>query len=110
VRTGPTAGTVGVDAAAALMTPLTELVVQAALELAPPAGLYADKWMPSISDTVTKVVGTHTIKAGFFWEWIRNAQPANNNTNGALNVWSGGGSANRPLKSGSRGTIVNISA
>ena len=27
----------------------------------------------------------HTpIKAGFFWEWIRNAQPANNNTNGYL--------------------------
>jgi hypothetical protein len=42
----------------------------------PAAGLYADKWMPSASDTLTKVVGTHTIKAGFFWEWIRNAQPA----------------------------------
>ena len=40
--------------------------------------------MPSVSDTVTKVVGTHTIKAGFFYEWIRNAQPANNNTNGNL--------------------------
>ena len=40
--------------------------------------------MPSVSDTVTKVVGTHTIKGGFFWEWIRNAQPANNNTNGDL--------------------------
>jgi Carboxypeptidase regulatory-like domain len=50
----------------------------------PSAGLYADKWMPSASDTLTKVVGTHTIKAGVFWEWIRNAQPANNNTNGFL--------------------------
>ncbi len=40
--------------------------------------------MPSFSDTVTKVVGTHTVKAGVFWEWIRNAQPANNNTNGYL--------------------------
>ena len=47
-------------------------------------GLYANKYMPSISDTVTKVMGKHTIKAGFFWEWIRNAQPANNNTNGEL--------------------------
>ena len=27
-------------------------------------GLYADKWMPSFSDTVTKVWGTHTLKAG----------------------------------------------
>ena len=36
--------------------------------------------MPSFSDTVAKVWGTHTVKAGFFWEWIRNAQPANGNT------------------------------
>jgi len=50
----------------------------------PSAGLYADKWMPSLSDTFAKVVSTHTIKAGFFWEWIRNSQPANNNTNGDL--------------------------
>ena len=45
-------------------------------------GLYANKWMPSVSDTLTKVINTHTLKAGFFYEWIRNAQPANNNTNG----------------------------
>ena len=53
------------------------------------AGLYANKYMPSFSDTVTKVVGTHTVKAGFYWEWIRNAQPANNNTNGQLLVSTG---------------------
>jgi len=52
----------------------------------PSAGLYANKYMPSLSDTVTKVWGTHTIKAGFYWEYIRNAQPANNNTNGELQV------------------------
>ena len=45
-------------------------------------GLYANKWMPSVSDTLTKVVKNHTLKAGFFYEWIRNAQPANNFTNG----------------------------
>ncbi len=45
-------------------------------------GLYANKWMPSVSDTLTKVLNDHTIKVGFFYEWIRNAQPANNNTNG----------------------------
>ena len=50
------------------------------------AGLYADKWMPSVSDTVTKVLSNHTIKAGMFWEWIRNSQPANNNTNGYMQV------------------------
>ena len=48
------------------------------------AGLYANKYMPSVSDTLTKVEGTHTIKAGFFYEWIRNSQPANNDTNGYL--------------------------
>ncbi len=50
------------------------------------SGLYANKYMPSISDNFTKIVGTHTLKAGFYWEWIRNAQPANNNTNGYLQV------------------------
>jgi Carboxypeptidase regulatory-like domain len=50
----------------------------------PSSGLYANKYMPSVSDTLTKVWGTHTIKTGFFWEWIRNAQPANNYTNGFL--------------------------
>src|SRR5271157_5132411 len=58
-------------------------------------GLYANKYMPSVSDTLTKVVGTHTLKAGFFWEWIRNVQPANNNTNGYLQYVSG----NNPLYS-----------
>src|SRR5258708_10847568 len=48
------------------------------------SGLYANKYMPSVSDTLTKVWGTHTLKAGFFYEWIRNAQPANNNTNGYM--------------------------
>jgi hypothetical protein len=52
-------------------------------------GLYANKYMPSVSDTLTKVIGTHTLKAGFFWEWIRNVQPANNNTNGYLQFVSG---------------------
>src|SRR5208337_2095699 len=59
----------------------------------PSQGLYANKYMPSISDTFAKVVATHTIKAGFFWEWIRNAQPANNDTNGQINFVS----SNNPL-------------
>ena len=59
----------------------------------PSSGLYANKYMPSVSDTLTKVVRTHTIKAGFFWERIRNAQPANNDTNGQLQFVS----SNNPL-------------
>jgi hypothetical protein len=53
------------------------------------SGLYANKYMPSVSDTLTKVIAKHTLKAGIFWERIRNAQPANNYTNGLLQVSSG---------------------
>jgi Carboxypeptidase regulatory-like domain len=53
------------------------------------AGLFADKWMPSMSDTLTKVKGDHTLKVGFFYEWIRNSQPANDNTNGEALVSAG---------------------
>jgi hypothetical protein len=52
----------------------------------PKQGLYANKYMPSASDTVSKIWGTHTLKAGVFWEHIRNAQPASNATNGTLGV------------------------
>src|ERR1017187_6341230 len=45
--------------------------------------------MPSVSDILTKVIAKHTLKAGVFWERIRNAQPANNYTNGLLQVSSG---------------------
>jgi hypothetical protein len=55
----------------------------------PSAGLYADKWLPSASDTVSKVWGTHTAKFGLFWEHIRNSQPGNDDTNGDANVWEG---------------------
>ena len=44
---------------------------------------------PASSDTLTKVWGNHTMKAGFFYEWIRNSQPANNNTNGEILVSAG---------------------
>ena len=47
---------------------------------------YATKYMPSLSDTVSKVWGTHTVKSGFFWEYIRNAEPLSNDTNGFITV------------------------
>ena len=55
----------------------------------PTQGLYADKWMPSASDTVAKVWKNHTFKLGFFWEHIRNSQPANSSTNGSISVSNG---------------------
>jgi Carboxypeptidase regulatory-like domain len=50
----------------------------------PSQGLYADKWLPSASDTIAKVWGTHTVKAGVFWEHIRNSQPNNAYTQGQM--------------------------
>jgi hypothetical protein len=55
----------------------------------PTQGLYADKWMPSASDSISKVWGKHTLKAGIFWEHIRNSQPANSNTQGLMTYSSG---------------------
>jgi hypothetical protein len=50
----------------------------------PGKGLYANKFMPSASDNLSKIWRTHTFKTGFFWEWIRNSQPASNVTQGQL--------------------------
>ena len=33
---------------------------------------------PSISDNVTKVAGTHTLKFGFYWDYARNQQTGSN--------------------------------
>ena len=55
----------------------------------PSAGLYANKWMPSFSDTLAKVWGRHTLKAGIFFEYIRNAQPASNASMGNLRFSNG---------------------
>ncbi len=50
----------------------------------PSAGLYANKWLPSVSDIIAKVWGRHTLKGGFFFEHIRNAQPASSASMGAM--------------------------
>jgi len=44
--------------------------------------LYADKWLPSLSDNISKVWGTHTAKFGFYWERTRNQQPSDSYVNG----------------------------
>jgi len=54
-------------------------------EIGGPRGLYADKFMPSFSDTLTKVWRTHTFKMGVFFERIRNAQPASAAVQGQFN-------------------------
>mgnify|MGYP000902157694 CR=1 FL=1 len=50
----------------------------------PDGVLPATKWMVSAADNFVKIWGTHTLKAGFFWEWVRNDQPASVEANGRL--------------------------
>ena len=58
--------------------------------------LFATKWQWAITQNVTKVWGTHTAKAGVFWESIRNSQPGNNNSNGNIisDNWGAGNTGN----------------
>ncbi len=44
--------------------------------------LYATKHMMNFGDNLSKVISTHTLKFGFFTEYLINNQPANNFTNG----------------------------
>jgi hypothetical protein len=41
---------------------------------------------PSIADTFTKIIGTHSIKAGFYWDAQENIQSAGKATNGNYDV------------------------
>jgi len=58
------------------------------------AGLFAKKDLPSVSDTVSKVWGTHTAKFGAYYEFVINNQPNNTFSNGfvAEANWAGGSS------------------
>src|SRR5204862_2514541 len=69
---------------------------QGGFEVGGKRGLYADKYMPSVSDNLSKIWGTHSLKAGFFYENIRNTQPASARAQGDLNV-----SVNNPNTTGS---------
>jgi len=59
-------------------------------------GLFAKKHLPSASDNLSKVWGTHTAKFGFYYEFVINDQPNNTNSNGEFVQagWAGGSSGN----------------
>jgi hypothetical protein len=59
-------------------------------------GLFADKYLPSFSDNVSKVWGTHTLKFGMFYEFVINDQPGNGYTNGQIveAPWGGNSTGN----------------
>ena len=58
--------------------------------------LFATKWQISAQDNLTKVWGLHTMKFGAYYEYVSNAQPRNNNSNGnaIFATWQGGSSGN----------------
>lgn len=53
--------------------------------------LFSYKWLPSITDNLTWVVGTHSMKFGAYWDFVVNAQPNSGETNGyiAFAPWHG---------------------
>ena len=59
-------------------------------------GLFAKKDLPSFSDTLSKVWGTHTVKFGAYYEYVINNQPNNTYSNGLFVQagWAGGSSGN----------------
>ena len=62
----------------------------------PSQGLFAKKDLPSFSDNLSKVWGTHTAKFGVFYEHVINDQPTNGYANGALVESSWGGPSGNP--------------
>jgi hypothetical protein len=58
----------------------------------PTQGLYADKWLPSFGDNISKVWGTHTAKFGMYYEHVINKQPNSGYSNGLVieaDSWGG---------------------
>ena len=53
----------------------------------PGQGNYANKYMPSFSDTLTKVLRTHTLAGGMFWERITNDQVDAASTQGSMQFY-----------------------
>jgi hypothetical protein len=51
--------------------------------------LFAKKWLISGAQSMTKVAGAHTMKAGAYYEWVNNSQPGNGDSNGRLVFGSG---------------------
>jgi hypothetical protein len=53
--------------------------------------LFANKWLTSVSQNVTKVAGAHTIKMGGYFEFVNNSQPGNDYSNGQYTyaTWTG---------------------
>lgn len=58
--------------------------------------LFAEKYLGTLSDNLTKVYNTHTMKFGVYFEKVTNNQPGNGPSNGQLipSTWGGNSSGN----------------
>jgi hypothetical protein len=59
-------------------------------------GLFARKELPSFSDNLSKVWGTHTAKFGVYYEFVINDQPSSNYANGLIQEASWAGITGNP--------------
>ncbi len=55
--------------------------------------IFGNKWLISVRDNFSKVAGTHTMKYGFFFEFVTNDEPTTANDNGQLEVTNWGGNS-----------------
>jgi Carboxypeptidase regulatory-like domain len=58
--------------------------------------LFSYKWLPSITDNMTWIKGTHSMKFGGYWDFVINSQPNSGWTNGLLEFapWGSNSSGN----------------
>ncbi len=55
----------------------------------------SNKWLISVRDNFSKVYGTHTMKFGFFFEYVTSDQPTTGQDNGILEPTNWGGNSTR---------------
>ena len=55
--------------------------------------IFGNKWLISARDNFSKVIGTHTAKFGFFFEFVTNSEPTTNNDHGFIEPTNWGGNS-----------------
>jgi hypothetical protein len=56
-------------------------------------GVIGNKWILNIRDNFSKVLGTHTMKFGGFYEYVTNDEPTTANDNGQIEISNWGGNS-----------------
>lgn len=58
--------------------------------------IFGNKWLINVNDNFSKVTGTHTLKFGFFYQFVTNDEPTTANDHGQMEftTWGGNSSGN----------------